>query len=384
MSMMHQGTTPKRLRQVATGLLLTIRVMDLSSLRPVETSEIDSAKRLWLSALATSGREPTGKASMREFRRDAMNWLRFHHSLAPRISAPQAYDEILSPYLTYVNLTVSPVTAKRYFRWARLFLTMTRDLPPSLAQLSTVEIDRFIDGKRSAGYKPRSLATVCGALRYFLRFTESHGWTPARLSMTIESPRIQRYDRKAGNLRWRDVRRLLNSCGHGRADIRARAIISLCAIYALRASEVVNLNLNDFNWIDEAFTVRRAKSGMVQRFPIQCEMGEAILEYLRECRPSCSNSFLFVTLSPPYRRVCAASVSDIIRDRLRRLKVEAPSMGAHSVRRACATELMRKGVPLPNIADFLGHKDLSSVSLYAKCSPRSLENLTCLSLKDLL
>jgi integrase/recombinase XerD len=383
MYLMHQGTSPKRVRQVATALLLTIRVMGLSSMRPVESSEIELAKGRWLVDPAASGRKSAGKSSMRAFRRDALNWLRFHHSVVPKIDTSQPHDSTLSLYLTYLNLTVSPITAKRYFRWARLFLT-AEGLPLSLSELSTVEIDRFIDSKRSIGYKPRSLATVCGALRHFLRFTESRGWTPARLSMTIEGPRIQRYNPKAGAPRWRDVRKLLNSCGRGRADIRARAIISLCAIYALRASEVANLNLNDFNWIDEGFTVRRAKSGMVQRFPIQCEMGDAILEYLQKCRPTCSNNFLFVTLSPPYRRVCIASISDIIRDRLRRLEIQAPSMGAHSLRRSCATELLRRGVPLANIADFLGHKDLSSVSLYAKCSPQSLKNLTDLSLKDLL
>jgi integrase/recombinase XerD len=247
-----------------------------------------------------------------------------------------------------------------------------------------IDVDRFIDSKRSAGYKPRSLASVCVALRYFLRFTESHGWTPSRLSATIKSPRVRRYDSQTRGPSWKDVRKLLDGCGHGKADIRARAIMLLCAIYALRASEVANLSLSDFDWTEETVTIRRAKSRVAQRFPLQFEVGEAILEYLQGCRPRCFSSLLFVTLSPPYRRVCVASIGDIIRDRMKRLKIHAPSMGAHSLRHSCATELLRKGVPLANIADFLGHQDLSSVSVYAKCSPRSLKDVASVSLVGLL
>jgi len=384
MCLMHQGSSQKRVRQVAAALLHVIRVLDLSSLRLVESSEIDVAGGRWLADPTASLRKPAGEISVREFRRVAMNWLRFHRSLAPKIDVPKPYGDILSLYLTYVNLTRSPSTAMLYFRWASLFLAMTEVFQPRLSQLSMIDVNRFIDSKRSAGYKPRSLASVCVALRYFLRFTESHVWTPPRLSMTIKSPRVPRYDSQTRGPRWKDVRKLLDGCGYGYADIRARAIMSLCAIYALRASEVANLNLDDFDWTEETVTIRRAKSRVAQRFPLQFEVGEAILAYLQSCRPRCSNKSLFVTLSPPYRRICVASIGDIIRDRMKRLKIQAPSMGAHSLRRSCATELLRKGVSLAEIADFLGHRDLSSVSVYAKCSPQSLKDVASVSLGGLL
>lgn len=384
MCLMHQGSSHTRVRQIAAALLRVIQVMDLSSLRLVESSEIDDAGVRWMSDPTASPRKPTGETSVREFRREAINWFRFHQILAPKIDVPKPYGDVLPRYLKYVNLTRSPSTARLYFRWASLFLAMIKDFQPRLSQLSTVDVDRFIDCKRSAGYKPRSLASVCVALRYFLRFTESHGWTPSRLSMTIRSPRVRRYDSQTRGPRWKDVRKLLDGCGHGKADIRARAIMSLCAIYALRACEVANLNLSDLNWIDETLTIRRGKSRVAQRFPLQFEVGEVILEYFHGCRPRCSSNFLFVTLSPPYRRVCVASIGDIIRDRMQRLNIHALSMGAHSLRHSCATELLRQGVPLANIADFLGHQDLSSISVYAKPSPQSLKDVASVSLVGLL
>lgn len=187
--------------------------MNLSSLRLVDPLEIDLAGRRWLANPTASTVQPAGEISVREFRREAMNWFRFHQALALRNDVTMPYGDRLSRYLAYVNLTRSPSTARLYFRWASLFLTMTETFQPTLLQLSTVDIDRFIDSKRAAGYKPRSVASVCVALRYFMRFTESHGWTPSKLSMAIKSPRVRRYDSQTRGPRWSNVRKLLDGCG---------------------------------------------------------------------------------------------------------------------------------------------------------------------------
>jgi integrase/recombinase XerD len=380
MCLMHQGSSQKRLRQIAATLLHVIRLMSLSSLRIVDDAEIAEAGEVWTLQLSPPPRRPEWKRSATEFCRTAKHWFRFHDCLVAPAEVAYPYGGTLSQYLPYANLTLASSTARLYFRWARLFLEMTNSFQPSLSQLSTIDLDRFISSKRHAGYNPRSLGSVCAALRHFLTFTESCGWTRAGLSISIKSPRVPRYSLYPRGPHWRDVRRLLDGCGSGRADIRARAMISLCAIYALRASEIANLHLEDLNWVDETFSVSRTKSRLAQRFPLQFEVGEAILNYLRGCRPQCASKFLFVTLSPPYRRVCLASIGDIVRDRMRRLNIEAPSVGAHALRHSCATELLRKGVSLETIADFLGHQDLSSVSVYAKCSPRALRDVAAVDL----
>lgn len=77
------------------------------------------------------------------------------------------------------------------------------------------------------------------------------------------------------------------------------SVLLLCAICGIRSSEVSNLMLKDFDWIDETFVARRTKHGRVQRFPLPFEVGEAILRYLKESRPQCLCRHLFVTLVAP-------------------------------------------------------------------------------------
>jgi hypothetical protein len=57
---------------------------------------------------------------------------------------------------------------------------------------------------------------------------------------------------------------------------------------------------------------------------------------------------------------------------MRRLGIESVNFGSHSLRHACATELLRKGTSLKDIASFLGHRNIESVSVYAKYDNRML------------
>jgi site-specific recombinase XerD len=89
---------------------------------------------------------------------------------------------------------------------------------------------------------------------------------------------------------------------------------------------------------------------------------------------------LFVTLRPPYRPVHATTLWAIIGPRVKRLGINSQHFGAHSLRHACATQLLRKGSSLRDIADFLGHRDMKSVSIYAKYDVRSLREVATFSL----
>ena len=69
---------------------------------------------------------------------------------------------------------------------------------------------------------------------------------------------------------------------------------------------------------------------------------------------------------------------------MKRLGIKSQSLGPHSLRHACATELLRRGTSLKDIADFLGHRDIASVSIYAKFDARMLRKVAAFSLAGVL
>jgi integrase len=165
-------------------------------------------------------------------------------------------------------------------------------------------------------------------------------------------------------------------------SLRAHAMLLLCSIYALRSSEVSDLRLIDIDWREETFCVKRAKRGGYQRYPLQYEVGEAILSYLK-ARPRCTCRNVFVTLGQPYRRVSPGGMYTTVSRRFKVLGIPSKGCGPHSLRHACATHLLKTGTPLKDIADFLGHRDTRLVGLYAKFDTRSLRKVAAFNLKGL-
>jgi len=154
----------------------------------------------------------------------------------------------------------------------------------------------------------------------------------------------------------------------------------LLAIYGLRSSEVTGLRLNDFDWRSETFSVRRAKRGGIQQYPIQYEVGEAIIQYLRKGRPHCLSRHVFVSTYRPHGLIRPGPMWQIVGWRMRQLRIELEHVGPHSLRHACATRLLKKGASLQEIADFLGHRNIKSIGIYARYDTRSLRKVAAFSL----
>src|SRR5260370_35504380 len=100
----------------------------------------------------------------------------------------------------------------------------------------------------------------------------------------------------AGQL-WDDVQCLLDSNeGDRPRDIRDRALIMLFAVYGLRVSEVRTLRLADLDWENELLHVTRPKPRRRQTYPLSHTVGEALLRYLKEVRPSFPYREVFLPL----------------------------------------------------------------------------------------
>jgi integrase/recombinase XerD len=93
---------------------------------------------------------------------------------------------------------------------------------------------------------------------------------------------------------------------------------------------------------------------------------------------------LFVSIQPPYRKAKLQLISVEVDRRFLRLGIVPPRRGAHALRHACASELLRNGASLVQLADFLGHKGVSTVSRYTKHNAKSLMAVAEFSLEAVL
>jgi site-specific recombinase XerD len=69
--------------------------------------------------------------------------------------------------------------------------------------------------------------------------------------------------------------------------------------------------------------------------------------------------------------------------RFRRIGIHCRPRGPHALRHACAERLLQRGLSFKEISDFLGHRGLQSVRIYAKCDIKLLRRVADFPLGDL-
>ena len=384
--LLDQGSNPRHVRAVASRLVHVNRLLGLTQLRPVNIVEVRDATGEWLKHIEERQSRGIRPSSAYTFQNAAENWLRFHSMLIEFDSDIGIFNEVFNKFVKFTAGRQLSVDATRSLRTKlSVFLTWAGHRHSQVSEITLNDVDRFLEEKRRSGLKPRSAVSYCSALRTFFRYSADQGWSHPTIARGIKISSVSNYEELPLGPSWSDVRRMLNApVVRTVAGLRRAAILSLCAMYALRGIEIRRIALIDFDWVNETVVIRRAKRGPIQRFPLLYEVGEAVLRYLRHGRPRCGTPEVFVTLKPPYRPMNQCVLAALVRSQMEALKIESKRYGTHALRHSCATQLLRKGSSLIEIADFLGHRSVQSVSIYAKLDKRRLRQVATFSLSGVL
>jgi site-specific recombinase XerD len=221
---------------------------------------------------------------------------------------------------------------------------------------------------REKGCKHATAKIGMTALRLFIRFLITEGKCAAGLDGAIPHIAQWRLSSLPRYLQEEDVERIIASCDLttpvGKRD---RAILLLLARLALRAGDIVQLRLTDIDWKD-AWLCVSGKGRRETQLPLTQEVGQAIVDYLQDGRPSCNDDVLFIRSRAPFRRFAThTTVSAIVKHAMRRAAVTCPSRGAaHLLRHSAATSMLRQGTTLQDISIVLRHRSIETTLIYAK------------------
>jgi integrase len=167
-----------------------------------------------------------------------------------------------------------------------------------------------------------------------------------------------------------EVRRLIGSCDRwtaiGRRDY---AVLMLLTRLGLRAGEVLSMTLDDIDWRQGEIIIH-GKGSKRERLPLPKDVGEALSEYLRH-RPRVVERRLVLRARAPHAPLRA--VGFIVFGASKRAGLD--SVWPHRLRRTAATEMLRRGASLQEIAAVLRHTVTQTTAIYAKVDRRALRAL---------
>lgn len=255
---------------------------------------------------------------------------------------------------------------------------------PSLANLSPAVITTFVT-KAGKSLDKRSVQSLCSILKAFLRYLHQTGIVTRNLSQAVESPRRYRLAELPRSISREEVQRMLKAVDR-RSPVGKRdyAILLLLVTYGLRAREVAALRLEDIDWQRDRLHVRGRKAGHSTVYPWVPIVGEALLDYLRQDRPTSAGRALFFRALAPHTPISWQAVSLRAKHYLRKTGIKVPRPGSHTLRHTCVQRLVDAHLPFKTIGDFVGHRTPDATAIYAKVDLEALREVALGQGEDVL
>lgn len=143
---------------------------------------------------------------------------------------------------------------------------------------------------------------------------------------------------------------------------------------AARCSEITGLRIRDLNLDKDRPTVHlHGKGDKTRIVPLLPRTAEHCRQHLRRCHPdeaADSDAFVFfTTIHGRHQPVSADTVAAFLKTYGRTARESCPAMPErihpHMLRHTRAMHLYQQGLPLPLLADYLGHASIESTRIYA-------------------
>jgi integrase/recombinase XerD len=237
-----------------------------------------------------------------------------------------------------------------------------------ISGLKPIHVHRFVQSL--AVYElPTIHHTVC-VLRNVLGYLHDEGMLPRDFRPLVPTIRYAKKARIPSAYSRAEVQQMVTAIDIGNPrGKRDLALILLAARLGLRASDIAGLRFANLMWEHDSIEIIQQKTGRVLTLPLLNDVGEAIIDYLRNARPHSDSEYVFLKLHGPCEPMLPVSIHAVVYARLKAAGVAIPAgkkHGPHALRHSLASALLEKKVPLPAISEALGHASTGSTAIYLK------------------
>lgn len=197
-------------------------------------------------------------------------------------------------------------------------------------------------------------------LRDFLQYLFIEGILWEDLSIYI--PKIKRTRRKKLPIYFKqeEIEEKLKEISKERkVEKRDYAIILLAARLGLRISDILNIKLKDIDWEHHKLNIIQPKTKHLNSLPFPKEVGWAIIDYIKNARPTCKNEYLFVKMRYPFEKM---EYFHNFTKYFETEEKENTKKGIHNLRHSLAKNMLDNDIPLHTISSVLGHQSLETTS----------------------
>lgn len=213
--------------------------------------------------------------------------------------------------------------------------------------------------------KARKLASI----RSFFKYLFNHDMIKSNVASKIQTPKL--HNKEIIRLEKDEVERMLDAVQspttfserrknyNKNTTIRDNAIVTLFLGTGIRISELVGLNVEDFDFSQGAFKVTR-KGGNQTILYFSKEVEDALMLWLEKRKTlnlEQEENAMFVSLQN--KRICVRAVENLVK-KFAKEGCPLKKISPHKLRSTFGTNLYRETRDIYIVADVLGHKDVNT------------------------
>ena len=209
-----------------------------------------------------------------------------------------------------------------------------------------------------------SMSTILPILRSILKELYSRGW----IEKDIFGAVIHGAHRKrsvSSYISPEDEEFLIEQLNH--ESKRDKAIILLVLRLGLRDCDITRLTFNEIDWMNDRIMITQKKTGKFLKLPLLPDVGNALLDYIKNERPSRENGYKTIFLreqAPHYKLSSVYPICSRLLLKLGITPVNGNKIGVHLFRYSLVHKLLKAKVPHQIITDALGHVSKESDKPY--------------------
>lgn len=289
---------------------------------------------------------------------------------------PEPFKESAESYLAYrVKIGIIP----KSIQISRLYLFRFFSFLESknITSMDVIDVPVVLDFLKSLSvFEKPTINAIMRAVRLYLKYCYENGFIQTNLFPKLPNPHYNRNSRLPSTYTEQEVHDTLSAIDMGNpCGIRDYAIILLIARLGLRSSDVANLRFSNIDWENDMIRLTQVKTGNPIELPLLSDVGEAIINYLKNARPKSDSDHVFIRIKPPYTEFNPGAVGALVHGRLLNagIHLEGRKSGSHALRHSLAKRLLEHEIPLPVISKILGHTNTETTMTYLRIDINDLK-----------
>lgn len=243
--------------------------------------------------------------------------------------------------------------------------------PVAWSAVSRQTVLDYILHLKAQSYAEATVARKVAAVKSFFAFLQAEGKLKSNPTEALESPRVGKSLPKP--LTVQEIDELLEQPARRNTPEarRDRAMLELMYATGLRVTELVSLDVDDVRLdTDKPFVRLVGKGNRERQVPFGEQPAQEVAAYLRFARPLLvgerDEKALFVNRRG--ERLTRQGFWLILKNYVKEAGIQG-RVTPHTLRHSFATHLLRGGLDLRTVQEFLGHANISTTQVYTQVSP---------------